>query len=123
MGAGILSLAFNPHAWIVVGFTALVSFSGGVVKGWNASNASYWQQQAAEFANAAVEKDRQLKADAARAEIDRDALSRENAELEKIIEESRNPGACRLSGVELGRLYDLAAGRGGNLAEVPPARR
>jgi uncharacterized protein YbjT (DUF2867 family) len=60
---------------------------------------------------ASAQKERLLQADAARAEIDRFEHAREKAELEKIIEESRNPGACKLSGVELGKLYDLAAGR------------
>jgi len=71
---------------------------------------------------AAVQKERLLRADAARAEIDRFELVREKAELEKVIEETRNPGACRLSVSELAGLQQLAAGRGGNLPHVPSTR-
>jgi hypothetical protein len=123
MTAGFVSLAFNPAAWIVAAVIALGSFSGGVVKGWNASNADYWQKQAAEFKKAAEQKERLQLQDAARAEIDRYEHAREKAELEKIIEESRNPGACKLSDAERNSLYDLAAGRGGNSVALPSARR
>lgn len=111
MMAGFVSLAFNPSAWIVVAVVAFSGFSAGVVKGWNASNADYWRQQAAEFANAAAQKERLQQADAARAEIDRYEHAREKAELEKVIEETRNPAACRLSVAELDRLRVLATGR------------
>jgi hypothetical protein len=122
MIAGFASLAFNPAAWIVVAVVAFSGFSAGVVKGWNASNSDHWRQQVEALTDAAQQKERLLRADAARAEIDRFELVREKAELEKVIEETRNPGACRLSVSELAGLQQLAAGRGGNLPHVPSTR-
>lgn len=124
MMAGLVSLAFNPAAWVVVAVVAFSGFSAGVVKGWNASNADHWRQQVETLRSAAAQKDRLLLADAARAEIDRAEKERLEATIESVIHESRlSPTACKLSTAELERLYQLSAGRGARVAPVSAARR
>jgi hypothetical protein len=112
MMAGFVSLAFNPAAWIVVAVVAFSGFSAGVVKGWNASNADHWRQQVEALTEAAAQTERLLRADAARAEIDRAEKERLEATIEAIAHESRlSPTACKLSVAELAQLRVLAAGR------------
>lgn len=108
--AGFLRLAFDPSAWIAVGLALFLGFSGGVVKGWNASNADHWRQQAEELTRAAAQKEAIIKADAERAEADRSEIERLKATVESIAHESRLAGACQLSAPDLERLQSLAAG-------------
>ena len=111
MIAGFLPLLFNPQAWIAVGLALFIGFSGGVVKGWNASNADHWKQQVSELQRAAVQKEAILKADAERAEADRSEIARLQATVESIAHESRlATGSCQLSPLERERLQQLAAG-------------
>jgi hypothetical protein len=110
--AGLLSLAFNPSAWIAVGLALFIGFSTGVVKGWSASNAGHWKEQAQEMARAAAQKEAIIKADADRAESDRSEIARLEATVEAIAHESRlATGSCQFSPVELERLQRLASGK------------
>jgi len=109
MIAGFLPLVFNPQAWIAVGVALFLGFSGGVVKGWNASNADHWRAQVTELQRAAVQKEAIIKADAKRAEADQSEIARLQATVEAIAHESRLAGACQLSPSDLERLQQLAA--------------
>lgn len=107
--AGFLPLVFNPQAWIAVGLALFLGFSGGVVKGWNASNADHWRDQVAEMQRAAEQKEAIIKADAARAEADSSEIARLNATLESVLHEHKM-SSCKLSPAELVSLRRLAAG-------------
>jgi hypothetical protein len=108
--AGFLTLAFNPHAWIVAGVVALASFSGGFLKGWNASNAEQWHQAAIQAKQAAADKEKLAEADRQRAEKAESEAARLDATLESYLHEAKiSATACRLGPAELERLQRLAA--------------
>lgn len=111
--AGFLTLAFNPQAWIVVAVVALASFSGGFLKGWNASNAEQWHQVALEAKKAAQDKDKLAEADRQRAEKAESEAARLDATLESYLHESKvsAASACKLSPDQLKRLQQLATSR------------
>jgi hypothetical protein len=107
---GFLTLAFNPHAWAVVGIAFIIGFSGGVVKGWNASNADQWRQAAVEAKKAAEAKERLSEADRRRAEVAESEAARRDATLESFIHETKaSPHKCIPDPVELKRLRVIAA--------------
>jgi hypothetical protein len=110
MIAGFLPLVFNPQAWIAVGVALFIGFSGGVVKGWNASNADHWRAQVTELQRAAAQKEAIIKADAKRAEADQSEIARLNATLESVIHEHKM-SSCKLSPAELVSLRRLASGK------------
>lgn len=109
---GLISFIKTPAGLIAgAAMISLASFSFGVVKGWNASNADHWKQQVSELQRAAVQKEAILKADAERAEADRSEIARLQATVESIAHESRlATGSCQLSPLERERLQQLAAG-------------
>jgi hypothetical protein len=108
MMAGFLRLVFDPHAWAAVAVTALVAFSGGFLKGWNASNADHWRDVAHAAVKAASDKERLAREDASRAETAETALAASQAQLEGLLHDTKS--SCRLSGPELDGLRQLAAG-------------
>lgn len=122
MFAGFLPLLLNPQAWVVMGLTALLAFGGGVVKGWNASNADHWRTQATELERASKQKDDIISADAARAATDAEELAKRDAFIESMIHETP-ASRCTLSGDELGKLRSAASGDNLNSASVSRAPR
>lgn len=109
--AGFLPLVFNPQAWIAVGVALFIGFSGGVVKGWNDSNADHWRAQAEEMTRAAQDKERLAKANERRA-VEAEAEKQQfQQRLQVLIDETNREGtACVFSDSERQRLLDLAAG-------------
>jgi hypothetical protein len=107
----------------IVKYLVIASVAFGALAWIRHDAAAPYRKEVTALRAAAKNKERLEQQDAARAEIDRYEHAREKAELEKIIEESRNPGACKLSEPELQRLYQLSAGRGGNVVALPSARR
>lgn len=105
--AGLFPLVLNPKAWIAVGVALFLGFSGGVVKGWNASNADYLRQQVAQLKesakrNAAIitaNEERYLQSQAEKTRLEND--------LRTLINET--PDSCVLSDTELSRLRNLSA--------------
>jgi hypothetical protein len=109
--ASFLPLIFNPQAWIAVGVALFLGFSGGVVKGWNASNADHWRQQAEELTRAAQDKERLAKANERRAIAAEAERQQFQQRLQVLIDETNSQGnACVFSDGERQRLLDLAAG-------------
>lgn len=113
MFAGFLPLLFSPHAWAALGLAAMLSFSAGVVKGWNWSNADQARAYAAALEQAVIASAKISAADAAEAERDRSELVRVEATLESVLHESKKAAVaeCRLTEPELGRLRQLASAR------------
>jgi hypothetical protein len=114
MFAGFLPLVFNPHAWAALAVTAMLSFSGGVVKGWSWSQADQARAYARELEKAAFARDEISREDAAQAERDRAESVRVEATLEAALHEFKKavPATdCRLSESELRKLRQLAAAR------------
>lgn len=118
MFAGLIALAFNPSAWIAVGLTALVAFSGGVVKGWNASNADHWKTQAIAIELASKQKDEIIASDAMRAAADQDELTKRDKFIEDMVH-ATPASSCRFDRDELSQLQQLAAGGRQHMAPVP----
>ena len=122
MGAGFLRLVFDPYAWVVLTVTALTAFSGGVIKGWNWSEAGKWHDYAIALEVASKKKDELLRADVERAEADRVELARLEETLDAIIHTPLAPlepgkvpappapAYCKLSLHELDQLRVLASG-------------
>lgn len=109
MIAGFLPLLFNPHAWIAVGLALFIGFSGGVVKGWNASNADHWRQQAEELTLAAQDKERLARANERRALAAEAEREHFQTRLQVLIDETNSQGgACVFSSDELEKLMSLA---------------
>lgn len=107
--ASLIALLFNPTAWVVLGITTLLSFSTGVVKGWNASNADHWRAQAEEYRRSSERKDAIIAADAERERANLEDKTELEARLNDLIKASGD--SCRLSDVELGRLRKLASAK------------
>lgn len=95
MLAGFLPLVFNPHAWMALAVAALLSFSGGVVKGWNWSQADQARAYARELEQAAADKDRIARLDAEQAERDRSELVRVEATLESALHEVKKTASAQ----------------------------
>jgi hypothetical protein len=108
MFAGFIPLLFNPHFWGAVFLTAMVSFSGGFLKGWSASSADQWRQAAIAAGEAAKAKEKLAEADRQRAEKAEGEAARLDAALESFIHETKAT-VCRPDPEQLKRLQQLAS--------------
>jgi uncharacterized protein YbjT (DUF2867 family) len=90
----------------IVKYLVIASVAFGALAWIRHDAAAPYRKEVTALRAAAKNKERLEQQDAARAEIDRFEHAREKAELEKIIEESRNPGAWRGRRPSLERAHD-----------------
>lgn len=109
MFTGILSLAFNPAAWVAVGLAFFAGFSGGVFKGWADSRADQYQTEIIELRKASQKKDDIIRRDAERQLDDMQREAQLKERLDAILKGSAD--SCKLSSDDIERLRVLASGK------------